>query len=532
MELLLQGLIPNFSWRGITINKNGNTTTGSIGSSGTQPMAVFGEGMMHRNGMFPGGAMVPVTWMITLQPWGHEIKVPGDSNAEDIVDDKQHDMVYLHLMVHPSVVGMVMEDLLSLLGGERPTTTTGKFLLLNRNVNGGLACLRLRGTKSEACIRLGMAACTRPLVETSSKMHELDSYLEETTGSPHLSVFCLESYGEEEDEGAHQQQLQNRLFIVRQAPRDPTMSQNVGVCGYDIYCCPAVANELLFAFVMKGGACPIGIAEDAHFCLEAEPPVPVFPRDFVDTAEGHAYWTLDGDSKWRSVRAFLESGTGRLVRRVAAQKSVDWHAFVLLDDNTNKESDPLDERSPVLVAVVRGALGDPFRNALLGTTGSLSHDCHNISTPECGKKRRRPHRASNSLAKAPCLSKVQMSQMKESCHAMSKTLALPALLLCHIQVSGGGKLVPGDTIQSMHSSSSAVMLGAVTSGCFSPSRGLYHGIGIVGAARFLHVLARTDRACPPFVVRQRNNTREVQLGVVVVGGDRGDCVGTISLLLE
>jgi hypothetical protein len=79
-------------------------------------------------------------------------------------------------------------------------------------------------------------------------------------------------------------------------------------------------------------------------------------------------------------------------------------------------------------------------------------------------------------------------------------------------------------------------LGMVTAGGFSPARGGCHGVGIVGAARLLKVLASAaigeeKQKRGAVIVRNRNGTREIQL-LIKIKDKTAEYLGTLSLLTK
>jgi hypothetical protein len=441
---------------------------------------VVSNGMVHARGAFPGGAIGPVSWMISP-------KLLDDDG--DVTSD--HDWFYMYLFVHRSIHELVFSELSALLS---PGNGPFKF------VKGGLACLRLRGNQVESCLKKGLTS-SFDLDQTESQ--RVEAYLEaQPSHFSTLSIKCP----------THQDGQASMLHIVRQSPRDSTLKQNNGVSGCDVYCHLSVARLLFQAFVLKGCACPIGVVEDAHLCLEAQPPLPVFPRDFPDTHQGSLYWA-DSANEWTTVRRYLEGGIGRISPDSRLLRAIDWKSKSVLGDQ---------ESAVGPAVVVRGDYGQPFRAALAASAS--------FQQPTSAKGRRRNRRAQlppNTLVKAPCLPEEQASKFRGSCNALLQSLSLPALLVCHIQIPGRGALLPGDSLVSTHSSAE---LGFVSTGSFSPSRGLYHGIGIVGAASFLKDIAATDREHPSFIVRKGDGSKEIQLGVTV-RKESGEVFGTLSLLL-
>jgi hypothetical protein len=313
------------------------------------------------------------------------------------------------------------------------------------------------------------------------------------------------------------------------------LPHNTASSGFDVYCHPSLTSHIFVSFVMKG-ACAIGFTEDARAQLEACPPLPVFPRDFPDTEEGMVYWegskVSDGSTgsackDWVVVRTCLEAPWGRVntsLRRVldhherfkcpkgrqddtkvlnaelpARQTSlvsavnelgrkssmIRWNYLV-------SQSHDIDQSQPSVVQV-RGSFGAPFLQ-VLDKYGKFQS-----RTSETTKKRkhRRPHR---SIIQASPLSKSERETHSHVCRHILQSLVLPALLRCEIVCDEEGTLDPGDLIfpwtcstdvganDENDSSTLLVALGVVVAGAFSSSRGTCHGVGFIGASRFVEAL--------------------------------------------
>jgi len=79
------------------------------------------------------------------------------------------------------------------------------------------------------------------------------------------------------------------------------LPHNLASSGWDIICHPSISAPLFQSFVVDGGACSVGVVEDARAKLEAYPPLPVFPRDYPDTEDGRRYW--DGNMTMAEVKS-------------------------------------------------------------------------------------------------------------------------------------------------------------------------------------------------------------------------------------
>jgi hypothetical protein len=110
---------------------------------------------------------------------------------------------------------------------------------------------------------------------------------------------------------------ENEILLISQMPCPVIDSTNLyhnnAVCGWDVLCSPSQTCKMFSALNNVGGACAVGFIEDAAMNMEAEPPLPVWPRDFPDTVAGQQYWTGE-HREWRVLRYCIEQGLagGRL----------------------------------------------------------------------------------------------------------------------------------------------------------------------------------------------------------------------------
>lgn len=431
-----------------------------------------GRGIAYEIDSFPKYALGPITWMVTME-----------GNLFDGVDSAS-----VVLFVHPCIQLSVVKQLGSIDGLNASIHTKKKF-----------CCLRLRGFQPENCLKKALLQQISPDLQT-----KLESFLINSSVS-HSDAIQLKNADK----------TQSDVVIVREATHDASLPSNLGVVGFDIYCLSSMAKTLFQSLVVTGGAAPIGLTEGSHLLQEAHPPVPLFPRDWPDTPSGVIYWQSDG--AWNILRTYLEGGTGRVDRRTPPQCSIEWSQLV--EQKGNEEE--------IEVVVVRGTdFGKPFDDALV-TSGS-SYQNHEMS----GELHRRPRRKSNGPAfvRVPKLSADFAESFQGTCNSLVQSLTLPALLVCHITVFGKGVIKPNDRVFSCGEDIQAE-LGIVTSGIFSPSRGHFHGIAVIGASRFLSdVAAAVSSGSSTFAVRECDGTRSIQHGVSIRRGDES-LFGTLSLLL-
>jgi hypothetical protein len=296
---------------------------------------------------------------------------------------------------------------------------------------------------------------------------------------------------------------------VSRCPRDPTIGTNVAVCTLDIFCDPDVAKDLFLALVLKGASCPVGVAEEAHLHLESHPPLPLFPRDYPDTDEGIAYW--EGNTpEWKDVRGYWESGVGRFRPNEGISEPIDWKDIV---PATTDDS----------VVVVRGGFGKPFMDTMSGC-GIVPYS----SSSSTHRRKRRRVRDPSLPVSAQSLSKEQAAAHLGVCTTLSQSLSLPAVLLCHLRVKGPGTVEAGAGLYALEPL--GIHLGFATAGAFSASLGAFHGIGVVGAARLLEVIASAGSSGAAIISNRPDGGKEIQLRIRVSNGGSW-CEASLALLM-
>ena len=381
------------------------------------------------------------------------------------------------------------------------------------------------------------------------------------------------------------------MCIRRVVPRDASISCNWGVCGYDIYCPPQYSKILFQDFVLHGGACMIGIVEEAYIALESCPPLLVFPRDYPDTPEGQKYWN-HSSVEWNFVRHYWEGGGGRIsniqigtldhemkvdvpaVPNHSAKKSlqstvIDWKTVLGKMDDDNDSNDQIEQNA---IVVVRSKdFVQPFQFVLSGCTNFTNEikisDSDQIVVSESDtkstttkKRTRRSPSLANVVAASP-ISILQRHNHHLMCQSLIDHLSLPAVLMCSVQLLGKGTFHSGATIYSITVSpprtrnstgTTPPPLGWVTTGLFSMTRGYCHGIAMIGAKAFIMTImdglaVNNDNNGieerdispvpyrPPIVIRScsLSQTKSVQLRVQV---ENPNCPsirydGIVSLLL-
>ena len=128
-------------------------------------------------------------------------------------------------------------------------------------------------------------------------------------GPQHLAILMSSSSSDKISTNDEQNYPIRCIQCIR--PRDPSLRNNYGVCGYDIFCHPDYVKEIFFKFIIQEGVCPIGYTDESSLGLECDPPILIFPRDYPDTKQGQLYW--NGKSTiWNTIRSYWEGGGGRI----------------------------------------------------------------------------------------------------------------------------------------------------------------------------------------------------------------------------
>ncbi len=381
-------------------------------------------------------------------------------------------------------------------------------------------------------------------------------------------------------------QKSDHITLIYRAPRPLDCSANSAMAGWEVHCSNvAFAKSLWLALVTFDdsrssfassannssvvianlnekkdstirGCCAIGLIEDCHMRLECEPPIPIFPRDYVDTQDSQKYWNTSSSCSWRRIRQLCEGGWGRLPvdkeRCLDRLESINFSKLVEPDgthdsgsENENELVGEEDKMSESIVTV-RGVFGNPFVDVIQGSCGNyipnMTHD-QETGEPQTKKRRRnrRLIRPKNQVIITPPLSKASRASLGDYCHRLSSSLSLPAVLLVHIRAIGRGRIAPGMSIVCANSESEGI-LGRITAGSFSPSRGIYHGIGVVGAVRLIEYIGKTTQlenfiTSHGRIVRLANGLQSLQLLVKVVKTseigvpNKGGCEASLSAMI-
>lgn len=280
---------------------------------------------------------------------------------------------------------------------------------------------------------------------------------------------------------------------------------NALVSGWDLLL-PVEHAKSIFLTLNHHGARTIGLVEEAAAKLEADPPLPLFPRDYPDTEEGKIYWggnavdnydAVSGMKQrndravgdWKILRNLWEHDKdrcGTLIKRLCNRRMHDHQEAKnnVKEEKSNSKSDSLenvlnigkndvwddfvnvtaigsdsltmsinDNEEENHLVVVRGTHGAPFLQALsesacVSLTGEseINEGSSNISRMSHSLRRRRPRRKVRNPHQP--INAYHLSSKKLTtnhiaiCESLLSTLSLPALLRCYLVVEGKGVLSP------------------------------------------------------------------------------------------
>lgn len=439
------------------------------------------EGLIHETDSFPAGLVGPGNFMFRIR---------ND-------DATKSDNCLLSFFVHPAIRLKVMAILTTLVESHdidndiNVTISTEPYSLL-----------RVRGTSSTATVADVLSFNWMDVLPPDVDDNEVD----------HGTLLMINS--------PDYTNGRNQIILKSHRPNHHHnhLPENIACSGWDVLCHPSIGNDLFQAFVRKGGTCAIGLAEDARAQLEASPPLPIFPRDYPDSAEGQSYW--EGSlNDWKLIRSCIEGSWGRnnkLLRRSQREgcnekvptEVPETSELVTTCDVSSKQilrihwSCFVSTTSDQSVIVVRGSFGVPFLQLLHGC-GRLPRKVDSDDTTRQTRRPRRPVRPSNVTVHAPPVSMDEKERHSQLCKQLKASLSLPALLRCELFFEGKGSPSVGDVIYSFSSrdensndgSSKSFdqesPLGLVTAGGFSPTRGRSYAVAFVSAAKFIDALDGT-----------------------------------------
>ncbi|KAG7355220.1 ribonuclease P/MRP domain containing protein [Nitzschia inconspicua] len=502
------------------------------------------ECMLHRRDQFPNGAIGPVILRL----------VTVKKNNKNDHDDKHPIMEWMiEVRFHPSIRLGVIETMQTLVDdldrGTNKDDTTNSLPIIrwsNNNENNQKLspriCFRLYGKASTTILKHLLISdetnhSNDQILQNWNWMSTKSILLNDEATIPHGTIIRVRNARivSPTDEVVTKDTRDiikediatcndDDLVLVYQAPRPLNCPANYAMCGWEVYCHKFdIAHQLWMALSLfdatagtttttstthvkcssQISCCAIGLVEESHLRMECEPPLPLFPRDFVDTQQSQLYWNNEHDqashhgsnvrvSSWKYLRHLYEGGWGRLPLKKDWATKIKTHAVEfqsLLGKETTTTSIP---NSPIVV--VRNAFGQPFvdviecctPNEILERSTSTTNE-HSQQQQQQRKRKRKRRKVlpSDRVLISPPLPRSQLESFSNLCQQLLSSLSLPAILICHVRVIGKGTINAGDEIVGRD-----LTLGRITAGTFSISRGVCHGMGVVGAARLLQYLSR------------------------------------------
>lgn len=501
-----------------------------------------GEGIVHEIDACPLQPIGPATFLFS--------RLHDDCN--------EYEDAHVCILINPAVHQRVDFIIRTILNDEN---TSVKVTLSTMP----LALLRIRGRATKSTLR-----------EVLGRVGNIDLLDGDVNHGTFIDVGVLPSLVEALKSDSN---IQSRIKLKCHQPNQgyQHLPHNLASSGWDILCHPSICSSLFQSFVIDGGACPIGVVEEARAQLEAYPPLPIFPRDYPDTEEGKKYWhggtraaSVNNEGRdenqsnatckdWAVIRACVEGSWGRIntplkraIRhweqqnkeekkstqkdRVSTARHESVAPQVLKQCSFGRDTVSINWESLTLSdnpIVVRGSFGIPFLQLLHGCGRLHSQPRPNASENQCHRRPRRKVLPPHWVVHASPLSKKESDFHSLMCQQLRASLSLPALVRCELYCDGKGALNIGDLIFPLTSQcddgigsvgpnldghadvqSHPSPLGVVTAGGFSPSRGKCHGIGFVGAAKLIDALDCTHGM--GMTMPQCNGLRMMVLKVMIV----------------
>eukprot|EP00934_Nitzschia_sp_Nitz4_P008209 Nitzschia sp. Nitz4//scaffold173_size47512//31936//34068//NITZ4_007163-RA/size47512-processed-gene-0.38-mRNA-1//-1//CDS//3329538817//8199//frame0 len=446
------------------------------------------EGLLFALDQFPMGLIGPSWWQV--------------SEMNDT-----EELYRVRIMVHPAIRSTVQLAIQSLIDAN-------SALLQWATYADQQCCIRICGANASKCLEEALQISSVPSAAQSSSTPPWQEIIQSVETVPHATCVPV-AVARPSKPG--QPTVSEATLLVRQCPRPLDCSSNHAVAGWDLYCSPGFAQYVWMALAMHGSCVSIGLGERSHLDMECEPPLPVFPRDEIDSVSSREYW-LGESADWTRVRQVIEGGWGRISMSVQPKVSrINWGPILLetLDD----DDDDIDTKSNEHLVIVRESFGEPFRAALRG--------CGNLPESGSGKSSRRKRRRTdprNTVKHALPLDVETCEAWSGMIQTLLTSLSLPAVLRAHVRVIAHGTLDVGSKIFL-----GGMLVGAVTSAGFSPMRGSSHGMALVGASRILQALLHSARGVGR-VVHLANGQKEIQ--VLVSSTESNDSImATLALIL-
>ena len=250
--------------------------------------------------------------------------------------------------------------------------------------------------------------------------------------------------------------------------------------------------------------------------------------------------TIKDISRTETVESIRSDDTSELINHVTP---IQWDNVA----NSVGSNESINKTHALSVSVVRGDYITPFQDAIscLGEEtvrtiyGRAKKDEGNHLTEKT--RRRRPRRKVRSLCdviNASPLPRIEADSHQKMCRMLLASLSIPSLILCRLVMEGKGTLQSAMPIftydqRSFGSTSASILtgdsdglskklethhsqlLGYVTSGAFSPSKGKESGLGFIVAKHYLARLALGNGgAC----IISKESSGKLRFGMKVIIG--------------
>lgn len=353
------------------------------------------------------------------------------------------------------------------------------------------------------------------------------------------------------------------IWVISHCPNSTTHKVcNLGVTGWDVLIPVKYASEIYQSLIIHGNACPIGYVDYAAASLEADPPLPQWPRDYPDTLDGQDYYFTNTNNQWSLLRKITEYTVlhgGRMSSALRKQvldpeskdaqipMPIDWTSLVNLDGyNVNHSLDGSQGKGEETIGhkqvrqvsditVVRGNMfKEPFVQAMrCALPINFWKENHTDTT---GRKKLRRKVSQKHVICVPPLRRTEREVFEQHCKMLLSSLSLPALLRCHVILRGKGTIHAGSSIigGDYDAGGKKILLGHVVLGAFSLSRGRCHGIGFISAKRFLFHLTTVPLSMNPLRIIKCDNQIAIQVSILnrtaINSNDLNGYTATLTIL--
>ncbi|OEU11917.1 hypothetical protein FRACYDRAFT_245040 [Fragilariopsis cylindrus CCMP1102] len=311
----------------------------------------------------------------------------------------------------------------------------------------------------------------------------------------------------------------NSLMLIYRSPRLLDCSANRAISGWEIYCYdPKFAKELWFTLVTYDNHKNAinNHNRDNHENIHQQ------EHKQQQQPQKQQRSSNNNNPNIRSIRIRGCCAIGLIEETTTISSSSSSNTSKSADANDDEDEDGVAPPSPNTIdeeeigfsttdcniVTVRGSFGQPFINVVEGCCGRYDNNINILSkkstqTTTRQRQRQRRHRRKvhppNNVIVTPPMSRNDKISLNGMCQQLHNSLSLPAILLVHIRLLDKGTLQPGMQIIAATATATATatvspfLLGTITAGSFSVSRGICHGIGVIGASRLLQYVTQVTR---------------------------------------